>query len=130
MFGMLPASGLYVRHVRGLRLNDVSFRAAAGGARSTVVFDDVIGARVSGLSSRPVSGDKPVVHLIQTSDVWISESAAPAGTSKVVGVDGAESNNILLSANDLRGATKAFQMAGDVSPKAVTLGGNISIEMA
>jgi hypothetical protein len=128
MFGMLPASGLYVRHVRGLRLDNVVFSATEGEARPTVTFDDVIGARVSGLSSTPVSGEMPVVQLTHTSDIWISESAAPAGSSKFLGVDGAGSSNILLSVNDLRGARKAFEIVGDVSQKAVTLSGNIHVE--
>lgn len=128
MFGMLPASGLYVRHVRGLRLNDISFSATNGEARPTVIFDDVVGARVSGLAATPISGAMPVMQLTHTSDIWISESAAPAGTGMFLRVDGAGSHNILLSANDLRGSRKAFEVFGDVSPKAVLLSGNISAE--
>ena len=128
MFGMLPASGLYVRHVRGLHLDNLSFRTPAGEARPTVVCDDVIGVRVSGLASTPVTGDMPVVQLTHTSDVWISGSSAPAGTSKFLGVEGAGSSNILLSGNDLRGAHKAFELVGDVAKNAVTLSGNVSPE--
>ena len=47
MFGMLPASGLYVRHVRDLRLNDLTFIAPRRRSRPTVIFDDVVGARLS-----------------------------------------------------------------------------------
>jgi hypothetical protein len=41
MFGWLPASGLYCRHVRGLSLRDVSFTAPSNEWRSTMIFDDV-----------------------------------------------------------------------------------------
>lgn len=41
MFGPLPAYGLYVRHVEGLSLRNVRFRAAAPDARPAMVFDDV-----------------------------------------------------------------------------------------
>ena len=126
MFGMLPASGLYVRHVRGLRLDGLVFSATAGEARPTLIFDDVAGARISGFATTPIAGAMPVMQLTHTSDIWISESAAPAGTGAFLGVEGAGSHNILLSANDLRQAQKAFEVAGDVSPKAVTLSGNIS----
>lgn len=37
----LPASGLYVRHVRGLRLVDVDFRTELPDERPAVVFEDV-----------------------------------------------------------------------------------------
>jgi polygalacturonase len=74
MFGMLPASGLYVRHVRDLLLNDLVFTATAGEARPTVIFDDVIGAGVTGLRSTPVSGGIPVIEQIGSRDVKISDS--------------------------------------------------------
>jgi hypothetical protein len=128
MFGMLPASGLYVRHVRGLRLKDLSFRATAGEPRPTVVFDDVKNVRVSGLSSTVVTGNQPVVMLTDASDVWISESAAPEGTARFLSIEGAESDNILVSGCNLRGAHKAFEVGSGVLPNAVTMSGNISAE--
>jgi hypothetical protein len=80
MFGMLPASGLYVRHARNLRLNDVQFSATPGEARPTVIFDDVIGARVFALASTPVSGGMPVLQQTHSSDISISKSVAASGT--------------------------------------------------
>jgi hypothetical protein len=41
MFGPLPASGLYARHVEGLLLADVDFRARTLDQRAAVVVDDV-----------------------------------------------------------------------------------------
>ena len=41
MFGTLPAYGLYCRHVRGLRLKGVSFRAATPDGRPALITDDV-----------------------------------------------------------------------------------------
>jgi hypothetical protein len=128
MFGMLPASGLYVRHVRGLNLKDLSFRASAGEARPTVLFDDVQRVRISGLASSAVSGSQPVVSMKDTSDVWISESAAPAGTGSYLGVDGAASGNILLSNCDLRGAQKIVELGSGLGPKTVAARGNIEAE--
>lgn len=42
-FGMLPASGLYARHVRNLRLNTVDLSATAGEALPSVILNDVVG---------------------------------------------------------------------------------------
>ena len=75
MFGMLPASGLYVRHVRNLYLDDVEFTAPQGEPRPTVIFDDVDGARVTGLKSTPVSGGLPVLEQVHSHDVKISKQA-------------------------------------------------------
>ena len=41
MFGPLPASGLYARHVRGLTLNNVRIRTEKQDERPAVVLDDV-----------------------------------------------------------------------------------------
>lgn len=125
MFGMLPASGLYARHVRGLRLDDLVFSAPPGEGRPTVLFDQVKQARISALETTAVAGSMPVVQLTDTADVWISGSAAPVNAAAFVGVDGAGSSNILLSGNDLRGARDAFKLADGVSSKAVTLSNNI-----
>jgi polygalacturonase len=74
MFGMLPASGLYVRHARDLRLNDLVFTAPAGEPRPTVIFDDVNGARVTGLKSTPVAGRMPILQQTGSHNVAISDA--------------------------------------------------------
>jgi polygalacturonase len=71
MFGMLPASGLYVRHARGLHISGATFSSTAGEQRPTVIFDEVTGARVTGLQSSPINGGMPVVQTIHSSEVEI-----------------------------------------------------------
>ena len=126
MFGMLPASGLYCRHVRGLQLTDVTFRAPADEHRPMMICDDVRRIRISGLNSTATQGEQPVVKLVQCEDAWISHSAAPAGSNAYLSVEGGESSSILLSGCDLRGAKRAFDTSSDVPAGAVTASGNIS----
>jgi hypothetical protein len=125
MFGMLPASGIYCRHVKGLRLRDLDFRVAQGEQRPVMMCEDVHGLRISGLSSTPTDGDQPLMKLAQSSDAWISDSSAPSGTKAFLAVEGADSANILVSGCDLRGAERAAEIGEGVSPKAVTSIGNI-----
>lgn len=125
MFGMLPASGLYCRHVRGLRLTDIAFQVAANEQRSVLICDDVRGLRVSGMTTTPTRGEQPVVKLVQSGDAWISGCAAPAGTKAFLAVEGADSASILLSGCDLRKAEQAIDTASDVSPSAIETSGNI-----
>jgi polygalacturonase len=75
MFGMLPASGLYVRHVRDLNLTDVSFKATPGESRPAVIFDDVVGARLSRVESSPISGGMPVLLQSNSHDVKVLRPA-------------------------------------------------------
>jgi len=71
MFGMLPASGLYVRHVQDLRLTDLTFTAPRGEVRPTLIFDDVVGARLSEVQSSPISGGMPILQQINSRDVQV-----------------------------------------------------------
>jgi len=75
MFGMLPASGLYVRHAHDLRLNDVVFASAAGESRPTIILDDVVGARLSQVQSSPISGGMPAILQSNSRDVQILKQA-------------------------------------------------------
>jgi hypothetical protein len=49
MFGRLPAYGLYLRHVRNVALNGLSFRTAADDARPALVADDAQHLRIANL---------------------------------------------------------------------------------
>lgn len=126
MFGMLPASGLYARHVRNLHFDEVELSATAGEARPAIVFDDVIDAAIAQLSATPVNGHMPVVQLTNCRDVQLSHSAAAAGTGLYLGVMGGNSQNISLRDDNLRKARKAFETSAGASSKAVKVEGDIS----
>lgn len=127
MFGMLPASGLYARHVRNLHLSHVVMSATTGEERPTIVFDDVIGTTIAELSSTPVGGKKPIIELTDCREVQIENSAAPSGTNLFVGVAGKNSGGIVLNEDDLSRAHKSFQTGEGASKSAVTLTGNTSV---
>jgi len=49
MFGLLPASAVYARHVKGLTLRNVGFDFAEADTRPLVVLDDVANATFAGI---------------------------------------------------------------------------------
>ncbi|MEM6262584.1 MAG: glycosyl hydrolase family 28 protein [Bacteroidota bacterium] len=57
MFGELPAWGLYVRHVKGLTLKDITMSIDEADYRPAIIMDDVSGLTVDGLKIR--GDDKP-----------------------------------------------------------------------
>ena len=128
MFGWLPASGLYCRHVRGLSLRDVSFTAPAEEWRNTVIFDDVRQLTLNGFRSTPASGGVPPLVLTGTRDAWLSGAAAPAHSSALAKVEGSQTSNILISGCDLREAAKLAEIAADVNAGAVRGEFNITQE--
>jgi hypothetical protein len=124
MYGMLPASGLYARHVRNLQLSRVTFNADPREQRPTIIFDDVNGAAISEFSSTSIAGKMPVVQLTNCRDIRIADSAAPTGTSAFVAVEGSGSGGIVLLSDDTRNAHKPFEISNGARNDAVTLTGN------
>jgi hypothetical protein len=61
MFGELPAWGLYVRHMKGLRMKNIKLRIKAEDYRPSMVFDDVMSLD---LQSIEVLGDNKQKHII------------------------------------------------------------------
>jgi hypothetical protein len=128
MFGWLPASGLYCRHVRGLSLRDVSFTAPAQEWRSTMIFDDVCQLTLDGFRTTTVTGGVPPIVLTGTRDVWICDAMAPTHSKALVGVEGSETSNLLISGCDLRRAARLAEISAGVKADAVRGEFNITHE--
>ena len=67
MFGVLPAYGVYARHVRGLALRDVELSFARNDTRPAVVLDDVNGAQFDHVKAERAGG-APLFVLRKVSD--------------------------------------------------------------
>lgn len=124
MFGRLPAYGLYCRHVKGLRFENIEVKAAATEERPAIFCEDVKDLKLTGLTSTPVVGDQPVIKLAQTQNVFIQGCAAPAKTTTFLEVLGAETKDVVLMNNNLVSAGKALQTDKNVPKEAVTTLGN------
>ncbi|MFY0653202.1 MAG: right-handed parallel beta-helix repeat-containing protein [Cyclobacteriaceae bacterium] len=61
MFGELPAWGMFVRHVDGLKMKNISFALEDQDFRSAFVFDDVKNLKVEGMELDAKGGDKALV---------------------------------------------------------------------
>jgi len=126
MFGRLPAYGLYCRHVTGLRMRGLEFRAAAAEARPAMVCDDVKSLDVDGLRAAPVTSGQPVVKLIQTEGAFLRGCTAPRGTAAFLEVQGDRSARIALAASDLTMAKTPLSVHSGAAPSAVREVGNVT----
>ena len=61
MFGTLPAYGFFVRHVKGLKLKNVSVNFTTPDMRPAVVFDDVQDVDVDTLNAERAPGGEPTL---------------------------------------------------------------------
>jgi polygalacturonase len=125
MFGTLPAWGLYCRHVRGLKLNNVKLMLAAADARHAVVFDDVEALDIEGLDCAYSAGAAPLVKMVRTRAVTIRGCRPVAPGGVFLKLEGKESAGIALLANDLRQAGKWLDADPNAPKDALAQTGNL-----
>jgi hypothetical protein len=124
MFKGLPAYGLYVRHVDGLKLRNVQFLNARDDLRHALVCDDVHHLEVDSLTAQAFPGSASLIRFNNVADAFLKGCMAPEGTGTFLGVEGKDSNRISLIGNDLSRAAKVFDPGAETDAKAVTLIGN------
>ena len=66
ILGILPAYGIYARHVQGLRLNDIQMHFDVEDKRPAVVLDDVTTAHITGLTAPTAPGVATLVEVRNT----------------------------------------------------------------
>jgi hypothetical protein len=81
MFGVLPAWGLYCRHVDDLLLDKVTLKVSASDYRSAAIFDKVCNLRIKELNILSAGKEPPMVFNDVTR-VTILNSKGPAGRVK------------------------------------------------
>jgi polygalacturonase len=115
MFGSLPAYGLYVRHVRGLTLENVVTDFRTTDHRSALVCDRVENLRIVGWQSRTLPESDPVIRLrdVRTADL-VGLSAGP-GTPVFLRIDGA-SEDVVLQGSDLSRAAEPVVFGPGIAP--------------
>jgi parallel beta-helix repeat protein len=85
MFGELPCYGLYVRHVKGLTMKNVSIKTLKPDFRTAGIFNDVDGLKLNGLK---VNGTavKPVLILNNVKNYSAVKLQLPVTNSGVIKV--------------------------------------------
>jgi hypothetical protein len=101
MFGRLPAYGLYVRHVNGLRMTNAAFRCLSEDARPALVCDDASHLELDTLSFAAAPAHFPVLWFINSSPATIRRCTAPAGTKTFLAVESPANGDVVMEANDM-----------------------------
>lgn len=118
MLGELPAHGLFVRHVRGLTLENVEFSFSARDHRSALVCDDVQDVEVRGLRARVLPEAEPVVRFTAVQRAAITGTVAPQGAGVFLRVEG-DSADIAVTGSDLSRAREPVLLAPGLAPATV-----------
>ena len=116
MFGPSPAYGFYCRHVRNLRLLDAQLSFSREDQRPALVCDDVADLRIEDFAA---PNSNPLMVLRDTRDAWLEGNRAPQGNQVYLRVEGRQTEDISVAANDLRDSKKAVELGPGVRPVTV-----------
>jgi hypothetical protein len=113
MFGALPAYGFYVRHVKGLSLENVRLRTAQPDLRHALVCDDAEDVKIDGLDASSSPGAAAMVRLTQVRGALI-RGCKPERAGTFLKLEGNQSRRVVLMENDLGNVEKTAEIAPDV----------------
>ena len=116
MFGVLPAYGFYCRHLKNVRILNTQVGVEQQDLRPALVCDDVEDLRVSDFET---SSSSPVLLLRNTRHAWIESNRAPKGSDVYLRLEGKQTEDICLAANDLRNSKKPVELTPEVAADAV-----------
>lgn len=119
MFGRLPASGVYVRHARGISISDVTFHSSQADARPVIATDDVQALELRQITAQAPSEGEPLIRLRSTQEASVSGTRAPKGTAVFVEVAGEASSEIALFGNEVSRAAKVAALVQGAKAEAV-----------
>ncbi len=123
MYGALPASGFFCRHVNGLSFHNVDLRFGQADNRSAIVVDDATNFEIDGLKAQAAPDGNPVILLSDVHSAVVRNSVAQDGTSTLVKVEG-KSSDISLFSNDASRAKTMVALADGLMPSVVFKSGN------
>ncbi len=119
MFGTLPAYALYVRHARGLTLNNVRFALEQPDRRPALVCDDVEDLELANVGAEGNAESESLVRLTDVRQAFFHGCRPLSPVGAFVRVEGAGSVGLLMVNNDLRHAARAFDVGDGASEDSI-----------
>lgn len=121
---IVPAYGVYARHVQGLYMENMVMDTITPDARPAVICDDVIGMEFSDSKAAVTPDAECMIRLQNVQHAWIRNCQPFGENATFLQVEG-ESKEILLSGNDLRRFENPFKVFNGARRNAVTTNNNI-----
>jgi len=118
-FGIAPASALYARHVRNLRLTNVEFKILAPDARAAVFLNQASDVTLDDLKISGVGGD-PVAAasllLLDSQRVNVQKGAGNRFAAAYLAAEGATTKAVNLQAVDIRSTSLPVTTSSGAMP--------------
>ena len=125
MFGELPASGLFCRHVEGLTLDGLSLDLEEPDGRPGLVVDEASDLDLRSLRVAPAAGGEPALWLRDVRGCFLHDLRAQEGTKIFARLSGGRTEKIRAKSNDFSEAQEAFRLGEEVRKEALRQEGNL-----
>ena len=123
-FGVMPAYGFFCRHIDGLTMRDISFRAERPDARPALVCGDVGGLTVQGCEFSSTGPAAPPIDLRDVREALIAGCRVATESRAFASVSGAGSARLSLIGNHYARGVNAVLSAPEVPQDALFLAAN------
>lgn len=102
---IIPAYGVWARHVEGLALNNVRFKLKANDLRPAITCEDGKDVKVNNCDIPETNGGKAIIRLTNVAGANISNNKVQGAANAFVGVEGGVTN-MQLNGNKLPSGLK------------------------
>jgi len=111
---IIPAYGIWARHVQGLKLKNVTFRIKNNDLRPVFICEDGKDIEVTGWNIPATEGAQAVIRLENVTGAVVNNNDVRGKAGVFVRVEGENSNGIKLQKNKLEGTVKKAEAAENV----------------
>ncbi|MBV9988598.1 MAG: right-handed parallel beta-helix repeat-containing protein [Chitinophagaceae bacterium] len=115
---LVPAYGVWARHVDGLKLRQVNFRLGSNDLRPAFICEDVKRVSITDCHLPATPGAESVIRFEHVQDGLVKGLSVGAGAKAFLLVEGERSNTIRIADNRV-GAVKKLMLAPGLNPAIV-----------
>jgi hypothetical protein len=112
----IPAYGVWARHVKGLKLKNITFRIKNNDLRPVFICDDGKGIEVTGWDIPTTTGAQSIIRLENVEEATISNNDVNGKADVFVKVEGVNSKTIRVMKNKTKGIKKIIDQPGVIKP--------------
>jgi polygalacturonase len=118
---IIPAYGVWARHVKGLKLKNITFRIKNNDLRPVFVCEDGKDIEMTGWNLPATNGAESIVRLENVDGAIISNNDVKGESAIFVKVEGENSRAVRVTKNKTGSIKKTIDVAADVKPGASVL---------
>jgi polygalacturonase len=118
---IIPAYGVWARHVKGLKLKNITFRIKNNDLRPVFICEDGKDIELSGWNIPATTGAASLIRLENVDGAKINNNTVKGESEIFVRVEGAGSKAVQVTKNKIKGIKKIIDLAKDVKPEVAVI---------